>query len=320
MITHINQSPKAIKQAQRVAAGKLPPTLATAVETEFRHSAWTNKRTQVAAALKTSHVTSSAIDTFNQCGSSCVVEFSKSENRHRLRGNFCKCRHCEPCARSKANRMAKNLKARLLLAPSGRYRFITLTLKHSDRPLVLQIRHLYASFKKLRRSKTWRTTQIGGAAVLECKYNSEDKRWHPHLHVIAEGGYIDKSDLSSAWKKATGDSYIIDIRALKSGKDAAHYVAKYVAKGTSNNVWHDPAVAKEWVTSTRSLRTATTYASWRGYKLLAPPEDPGDWKEIDYLDKIIADAKAGQEYARALILSLRPPGKSEEACLFNPTQ
>jgi hypothetical protein len=46
-----------------------------------------------------------------------------------------------------------------------------------------------------------------------------------------------KEDLSAAWHKATGDSMIVDIRAIASGKDVVHYVCKYITKGTSPQVW-----------------------------------------------------------------------------------
>ena len=85
-----------------------------------------------------------------------------------------------------------------------------------------------------------------------------------HLHVIAEGAYLPATELSAAWHKITGDSFVVDVRSLKSGKDAAYYVSKYVTKGTSVAVWHNIDTAQEWVTATKGVRICSTYGDWRG--------------------------------------------------------
>jgi hypothetical protein len=214
--------------------------------------------------------------------------------------------------RAKANLLANNLRNRLAEKPDGRYRFITLTIRHSEDPLTEQLRHLYDSFKRLRASKLWRRTQRGGAAMLEVKWSEETRRWHPHLHIVAEGDYCNKHDLSEAWHTASGDSFVADIRKLDSERDAAHYVAKYVTKGTSANVWNDRSAAQEWVVATAGLRGCTTYGTWRGFKLLQKPKDPGDWIFEGKLDEIAARAQAGSLADLYLLLALRPPGFTEE--------
>jgi hypothetical protein len=68
--------------------------------------------------------------------------------------------------------------------------------------------------------------QLGGSVSVETKWQSPNKwytradgtkyrgdgMWHPHLHVIAEGRFLDKHALSAAWHHATGDSFVVDIR------------------------------------------------------------------------------------------------------------
>lgn len=302
--------PKEFVKRAEFTSWLIPP--ASPRETSFRHSAWQAKRTKVRDTLVSVGTNDFALNRFDECGSACTVEWSASEQRYRLRANTCKCRHCEPCMRAKANKIAHNLRIRLQEKPDGRYRFITLTLAHSQTPLADQIRHLYASFRRLRTSPTWRRTQRGGAATLEVKWNDQKNEWHPHLHIVSEGGYVNKSDLSAAWHTASGGSFIVDVRQLTNEKDAVHYLAKYVTKGTSNNVWNDVDARTEWVTATKGVRSCATYGSWRGFKLTANPTDPGDWKPVATLERILISAEQGNIGALKIVLALRPPGWSEE--------
>ena len=298
--------PKEFERFARVASYTIPP--ASPAEIAFRHTAWAARRGKVRAALCRTGIRDFALNRFDECGSCCSVEWSETLQKHRVRANYCRCRHCEPCMRAKANRLAANLKARLMQEPAGRYRFITLTLRHSDAPLRDQIRRLYASFRKLRHSKTWKLTQRGGALALEVKWQASTRRWHPHLHVISEGDFLDKDRLSTAWHAATGDSFVIDIRMLHDAKEAAFYVAKYVTKGTSADVWNDTTAATEWIISTKGVRVCATFGTWRGYKLTAMPQDATDWVPVATLNSLHERAAAGEEHARRLLLLIRPPG------------
>lgn len=301
-----------------LSAGQRPPPgladsqPATPEETWFRHHHWRDKRLKVYRALSSIGSSQKQLDNFDNCGAECVVEFHKEENRYRLRGSYCHSRHCEPCMKAKSNLLAANLRERLKDAATHQYRFLTLTLRHSQAPLCDQIKHLYTSFKKLRNSKLWKRSQRGGAAMLEVKWNPKTRKWHPHLHVVAEGNYIGKADLSEAWNKATGGSFIVDIRRLDKTKDVAFYVAKYVTKGTNSEVWEDSEAAAEWVTATKGVRTCATYGSWRGYKLLAkPPAKPG-WSAVGLLRHVVQAAYRAEHWALHMLNAL------EDSFQYNP--
>jgi hypothetical protein len=270
-------------------------------ETAFRHSFWKEKRAAVRTSLASAGTQPHALDRFDQCGGECIVEYSKEAGKHRLRANYCHSRHCEPCMKAKANKLASNLRARLEAEADGRYRFITLTLQHTNETLTRQIKKLYRGFKNMRSMKEWKNSQRGGAAILECKWNPKTREWHPHLHVVSEGDYLDKHTLSRMWKQATDGSYIVDIRKLDKAKDAAFYVAKYVSKGTNIQVWSDPDAAQEWICSLKGVRTCLTFGTWRGYNLLANKETYTDWKPVYSLMQLFREASAG-ETAAVLVL------------------
>jgi len=284
----------------------IPP--ASPEETHFRHSGWSVRRERVREALRATGHNDFFLNRFDECGSGCSVEWSPALKTYRLRADYCRCRHCEPCSRARANVMGGNLKRRLNEKPAGRYRFITLTLRGSDTPLADQLKRLYAAFKKLRGRKEWKRTQKGGAAILEVKWMEETGRWHPHLHVISEGLYIAQRELSGLWLNVTGDSSVVDIRPLEDSKEAVHYLTKYVTKGTSNAVWGKPDVAQEWVTATKGVRVAATFGTWRGFALMEVTKDATDWRPVATLNTVIQQAKAGVAWAMAALLALRPPG------------
>ncbi len=150
--------------------------------------------------------------------------------------------------------------------------------------------------------------------MLEVKLNGEE--WHPHLHCIAEGNWISRDELSQAWHEATGDSFIVDVRALPRTKDVGIYIAKYVTKGTSVDVWNKPEKAVEWINAIKGVRTCSTFGDWRGFRLTAPLESATDWIHVDRLVTLIGRARRGEEDALQILVSLRPPGDEAEEMLI----
>jgi hypothetical protein len=271
----------------------------------FRHFNWREKRIRVRQALVDAGTGQNAMTAFDNCGSDCQVEYSETEGRYRVMACYCHNRHCEPCMKAKSALITNNLRTILKSRPDARFRFITLTLKHSDAPLRQQIKRLYSCYKELRRDKDWKTSQKGGAATLEIKWNPLAKKWHPHLHIISEGDYLSTYALSNTWKRITGDSHVVDIRLISKDKDVAYYVGKYVTKGTNAEVWDDPAVAKEWVQAVKGVRMCATFGNWRGIKLLNKEKEvPGTWKHIASLASLVRRANAGEVAATQLLIVL----------------
>jgi len=263
----------------------------------FRHEHWAAQRKTIRSHLAAAGTGGTALERWDNCGAECLIEWSDEAQRYRLRASYCKNRHCRPCAKSKAGLIAANLRNRLEQKATGndRYRFITLTLRHSKRPLREQIRSLYSHFTKLRATKFWKRSQRGGAFMIECGWNKLTREWHPHLHIIGEGDFLRQDTLANEWMKITSGSFKVDVRAINSGKDAVHYVSKYVTKGTNDEVWSDDSAAQEWIIATRSLRTCATYGTWRGYKLMRPDKvhQVKDWKPIALLSRTVQNAIAG---------------------------
>lgn len=106
---------------------------------------------------------------------------------------------------------------------------MTLTLKHSNAPLVTQIEKLYADFQKLRKDKQFKKLCTGGVWFFQIKLIKETQQWHPHIHCILAGKWISKEWLSQKWLRVTKSSFIVDIKMVRDPDSTANEVARYAA-------------------------------------------------------------------------------------------
>jgi len=158
-----------------------------------------------------------------------------------------------------------------MLDSSTDCRFITLTLRHSDAPLSVQLDRLVSSFRLLRGHVDASPALVGGAWFIEVKLSKDRARWHPHLHVISAGEFISAKDLSRAWLHVTGDSFITDIRAIGDVRTRAQYVAKYATKPLHNEVTLVPAKLDEFVKAIKGRRLYQCFGTWSRAVKREPP-------------------------------------------------
>lgn len=167
-----------------------------------------------------------------ECGRHAAI-YQRAEDGQLVQSTArCKSRICPRCSTIRAERVRESIAAAAKEINSPR--FVTLTLKHSDRTLDDQLKELRESFTRLRRQKAWKARVTGAIAIIEVKWGNADKRWHPHLHVITDGVYWPQAGLSKAWERASNGSSIVDIRAIHDRKQVAKYVAKYVTDCSKN--------------------------------------------------------------------------------------
>jgi hypothetical protein len=291
---------------------------ATEQETGFRHGAWRPLRERIRKMLARAGTSERVLERFDACGSYARVYWNAGDERYTTRASYCKNRHCRPCMQAKGANMARNLRRHLGKRPAGRYRFITLTLKHDARPLADQLRHLMKSYGQLRRHAVF-GTQRGGAYFLEVKIG-DDGQWHPHLHLITEGYFLPRQELSDAWHKVTGGSFVTDVRGLRDEKRVVFEVTKYVAKGTSRDVWDDDDRALEWIHAAAGVRMCGTFGTWRLFKITAASQDKPELVYICTLTELMTAAAGGDNEATHILLCLRagrpPPGSIDSNVPF----
>lgn len=268
----------------------------------FRHSGWSHGRALTAASLRRVG-SANRLERFEKCGSTAwVLKASSGETRYRLATNRCRDRFCLPCYRESARVVLSNLRSAL----AGKViRFLTLTLRSSPDPLNFLLDRSIAAFRKLRHMKPIKHALKGGIYFFEVTRNPKTGLWHPHLHVLFEGGYIPQPLLKSLWLKATGDSFIVDIRGFNNSDRAVGYCAKYVSKGIGCGISPESDCFDEVVQAFTGRRLFSTFGTMRGIKLSAVPEDLEQWEPVAPLWKLLADAAAGSRSASAILAQLR---------------
>lgn len=299
-----------------------PPT-ATPPEVKWRHASWEIRRHKLRAALALVVQRRGRLDRWDNCGACAAVEYSPIRKRHRVTCWHCRDRFCQPCQTAKRCELVRIVNAE---PAQVRHRMLTFTLRHDNAGLRQKIALLRRSFRRLIKTKWWKARAIGGVAVLEIKL-SADKRWHPHLHVVADAEYMPQRELADAWRKASGGSFIVDIREVKNPAHAAGYIAKYLTKGVDADVLNSQPHLIEAIAALRGQRSFDVWGSWRGNRTTqaadaaaADPDEhaaadhlPNDWTPVATLREWLAACHAKQPWAEAIRLSLLAHNANSQA-------
>lgn len=230
-------------------------------------------------------------DQMHACCSSVVL--GRSAGRLRVAGAIRCGRHllCETCAIFRGleilRRMVPVYTQVSKDSPDFSWKLVTLTVKNGP-DLAERIEHLRASYRRLEQcrrdelrgkgrqwSQYW-TQQAGGLGSIEVTRNKETGEWHPHLHLVVCSyqpyGKDDTSRMAADWWAATGDSYVVDVRELRTeggpAKNLAE-VAKYALKAAGLD---NPSRLIAWETM-RGRRLFLTFGALRGVEL-EPSEAP----------------------------------------------
>jgi hypothetical protein len=153
---------------------------------------------------------------------------NKSTGEVAVFSGACKDRACPVCASRRSYDLSKKVSE--WIAVRKHVRFATFTLRSNDKPLDDQISCLYSAFRKLRRDPRVRRALAAGIWFFQTTFNVDTQQWHPHLHCVTIGRYIPQAELSEAWLRASGDSYVVDLRYVCAPEKVAQYVARYAAR------------------------------------------------------------------------------------------
>lgn len=248
--------------------------------------------------MMSADVPESRLARFETCGKHAWVMRSKDDpSRYCIASDHCHDRFCLPCANGRSRTIARNV---LSLISTRKVRFITLTLRAKSEPLVLALSRLNAAFSRLRTRKLWSRGVTGGVAFLEVKRSENANRWHVHLHILAEGSYIDKTRLSRAWHEITGDSFIVDIRLVKDLDIAARYITKYASKPLDKTVTSSLDYTIEAIKALKGRRLCSTFGQWQG-EVLTARTDSEEWEAVAPLADLLERKTAGDPVAIGII-------------------
>ena len=265
----------------------------------YRHSATQGRRTRIRRAIEQMEANEDRLDRWDHCGAYATIERSV-ETPSKLRVNCTRChdRFCPACGTERSRRISHNV----VNAMNGQvHRFLTLTVKHTNEPLGQLLDKLQRGFGKLRKSKLWRTTTTGGAAFVEVK---KANGWHPHIHAIMQGNWIDAKELSREWLRATGDSSIVKLKMIRDPQKVAYYVAKYASKPLDTTVVNDTDALQEALTTLRGRKMIMTFGTWRTRSLTTSETDEV-WETVGTLQQMMDLENQGDPGAIEIMNALR---------------
>jgi hypothetical protein len=274
----------------------------TTGETRLRHSGWAAARARVRSALLAASAPAARVERFDACGAGAWVEYSDVGGVYRLKACYCHDRFCVPCCGAKAAKLAR----RVVSAPlAGEVRLVTLTLADDGQPLHERLNRLQASYATLRRTRLWKRAVKSSMATYEVTRGRAGDHWHVHLHAVVDGGYLSQAGLSAAWHEATGDSYIVDVRAVDDPRRGIEYVAKYAGKGVDASVLRDHDALIEAITALRGRRLLLFTGVWRVVAAIKVPSRYDDWRDVGNLVQVVRAYHRNEPVAVAAVLSLR---------------
>lgn len=157
------------------------------------------------------------------CGSSVLVRYKLGELA--IMPVLCDTWACHLCGTRRAAWFKRQ--ANRCLDEYGLAYFWTLTIRRSDEPSRgEQIASFYrakASWNILRTNLVRDFGKFSYVWVVE-----STKAGIAHLHLLCSLD-VDPSELARRWELATGDSYVVDVEPIESGR-AADYLAKYITQ------------------------------------------------------------------------------------------
>ena len=199
-------------------------------------------------------ITDSRLFDLEHCADTLLFA-ENAEGKKKLKSaNFCRLRLCPMCQWRRSLKMfgqVQTITDKILERDkSTRFLFATFTVKNVDAENletcinILNNKFLYlvSKNKTFAPAKKLKQNLLGYLKAVEVTYNTKDKTYHPHLHVIFavkstffknKQNYMTKKEWIELWQQALGVDYKpqTDIRAIKSGTaKAIAEVAKYPVK------------------------------------------------------------------------------------------
>jgi hypothetical protein len=219
--------------------------------------------------------------------------------------DLCTNRLCHHCAKLRSRRLAARVHEMIgQLRGRGITRYALLTLTYRDSEVLEgSVSRCWREFRRLRQRRLWEEV-MGCVATMEIKRGKRSGLWHPHLHVLvarpsctclrgrrlgddgptcAHGRIwcphaLNQCCVSEAWREITGDSFVVDVRAVHADQQgsiagAVREVVKYCTKLTevsSGEREDGESDVLELHRAIRGRRLLTTVGEFRG---LAEPAD-----------------------------------------------
>lgn len=196
------------------------------------------------------------------------VDEHKEHQKHAiLFAYYCEQRICDRCCQKRGfviqqeiiELLKQNRKSK-----SHKFAFLTLTKNMSRVPYLTPsvVKTFNKQVRKLLNELYPKARGCGGIAVLEF-----GKNLNMHCHILVYGAYYPQSYLSKKWREITGDSFIVDIRAITDVKKASYYLTKYLSKSPR---FVNPESYAHYLNALKGVRRLHRYGIFYGYRVPQP--------------------------------------------------
>jgi len=231
------------------------------------------------------------------CRSAAFFVRHEETGEIQVRSKHCGLRWCPMCAASRQAWISAECEH--WFAKVQKPRLVTLTLRHTDAPLSLQISNIYEYFRKFRRRKFFADKTWGGVWFFHIKKSQGDHRWHPHLHMLIDSDFLDSKRVSKLWAEITGGSKIVHVKAVTNPTNSVKHAARYSAEPCDLSM-HSDIDALEVYYALHGRRIAGTWGSARQISFRPKPrEDSKQWKNVGTWDMVQA-LKDSDDNAKAI--------------------
>jgi hypothetical protein len=197
-------------------------------------------------------------DRVHRCGRRLLKLSCAGESRSFALAESCKSRVCPDCQKRHAAKMRREF---VKLIGSWRKRpgqavmLLTLTFRSSGGRIVgSDIRRGFREVRKLVREFYPKSAGCGAIGVAEIGGHN-----NLHVHLIVGGGFVSQRALSERWLRITGNSYVVDIRAVRGVARAVGYVLKYMGKVPD---YVDPVSYVDLLRALKGTRRMHTFGVW----------------------------------------------------------
>lgn len=156
--------------------------------------------------------------------------------------------------------------------------FVTLTAPTiSAEELPNRLKVMSQDFKRVQEVMKKRGTRLIGVRKIECTYNPESDKYHPHFHVLVEG-YEEAETLRHEWliRNPTASEKAQDVRQADSDTliEVFKYTAKHCSKGRRS------MNAKSLHTIYKALRGIRTFQSLGGFGTALEVSEEGEEMQL----------------------------------------
>ncbi len=218
------------------------------------------------------------MNAFDSCRTKAWFVRHQETGDVRVAAKSCKLRWCPICAKKKQWFLAQQFMP--WAESTKKLKFLTLTLKHTEAPLSIQISNLYTFFQKFRKLKFLKDNIQGGVWFFQITKSKKDGLWHPHLHCIIDANYMQQEKLSRLWQRTTLGSMIVDIQAVRDPAKVAEYIGRYSAR-PSSLAGMELSERLELMQAMHGRRLVGTWGNAKETALtMQKPDDAGMWKYV----------------------------------------